>query len=72
MNSGGLNLDWLWYRGKLIQSGLLRAADGRLINADVNGSANLIRKVFPSTFTVSEAAGELGNTGATALDGFPP
>lgn len=38
------------YRGKRIKRGLFRAGDGRLINADVNGSANLVRKAFPNAF----------------------
>jgi putative transposase len=38
------------YRGKRIKRGLFRAGDGRLINADVNGSANIVRKVFPNAF----------------------
>ena len=38
------------YAGKRIKRGLFRAADGRLINADVNGSANIIRKVAPDAF----------------------
>jgi len=38
------------YSGKRIQRGLFRSANGTLINADINGSANLIRKVFPNAF----------------------
>lgn len=38
------------YRGKRIKRGLFRAGDGRLINADVNGSANIIRKAFPNAY----------------------
>jgi putative transposase len=38
------------YAGKRVKRGLFRAADGRLINADVNGSANIIRKVAPDAF----------------------
>lgn len=38
------------YRGKRIQRGLFRAGDGRLINADVNGSANIMVKAFPNAF----------------------
>ncbi|GET37698.1 RNA-guided endonuclease InsQ/TnpB family protein [Microseira wollei] len=38
------------YRGKRVKRGLFRSADGRLINADVNGSANIITKVFPNAF----------------------
>jgi putative transposase len=38
------------YRGKRIKRGLFQASDGRLLNADVNGSANIIRKVVPNAF----------------------
>ncbi len=38
------------YRGKRIKRGLFRASNGRLINADVNGSGNIIRKVVPNAF----------------------
>lgn len=34
------------YKGKRIKRGLFRASDGRIINADVNGSLNIIRKAF--------------------------
>lgn len=38
------------FSGKRIERGLYRAKDGRLINADCNGSANIIRKVAPDAF----------------------
>lgn len=38
------------YKGRRIKRGLFKAGDGMLINADVNGSANIIRKVFPNAF----------------------
>jgi putative transposase len=38
------------YLGHRIKRGLFRAGDGRLINADVNGSYNLIRKARPEAF----------------------
>jgi IS605 OrfB family transposase len=38
------------FSGKRIKRGLYRASDGRLINADINGSANIIRKVVPNAF----------------------
>jgi len=40
----------LEYEGKRIKRGLFRAGDGRLINADVNGSANIVKKAFPNAF----------------------
>ena len=38
------------FSGKRVKRGLYRAADGRHINADVNGSYNIIRKVLPDAF----------------------
>ncbi|MFL5665367.1 MAG: RNA-guided endonuclease TnpB family protein, partial [Ktedonobacteraceae bacterium] len=38
------------FSGKRIIRGLYRASDGRLINADCNGSGNIIRKVAPDAF----------------------
>lgn len=38
------------YAGKRIKRGLFRSSDGTLINADVNGSGNIIRKVVPNAF----------------------
>ena len=39
------------YLGKRIKRGMFRASDGRMINADVNGSYNILRKVIPEAFT---------------------
>ena len=38
------------YRGQRVKRGLFRASDERLINADINGAFNIIRKVFPNAF----------------------
>lgn len=38
------------FRGRRVTRGLYRAADGRHINADANGSYNVIRKVAPEAF----------------------
>ncbi len=38
------------YAGKRVKRGLFRARDGRLIQADVNGSYNILRKVVPNAF----------------------
>ena len=38
------------YVGRRVHRGLFQAADGRRINADVNGAANIIRKVAPAAF----------------------
>ncbi len=48
------------FSGKRIKRGLYRAADGTLINADCNGSGNIIRKVAPDAFQQSEGV-EDGN-----------
>lgn len=42
------------FSGKRIMRGLYRAKDGRLINADINGSGNVIRKVAPDAFSEVE------------------
>ncbi|HEX6797207.1 MAG TPA: transposase [Ktedonobacterales bacterium] len=38
------------FSGRRVKRGLYRASDGRHINADVNGSYNIIRKVAPDAF----------------------
>jgi IS605 OrfB family transposase len=38
------------FSGKRVKRGLYRASDGRTINADINGSGNIIRKVAPDAF----------------------
>jgi putative transposase len=38
------------FSGRRVKRGLYRAADGRHINADVNGSYNVIRKALPDAF----------------------
>ena len=38
------------FSGKRIKRGLYREVDGREINADLNGSANILRKAFPDVF----------------------
>ena len=38
------------FSGKRLSRGLYRASDGRLLNADCNGSGNIIRKVAPTAF----------------------
>lgn len=38
------------FSGRRVERGLYRASDGRAINADVNGSGNIIRKVAPTAF----------------------
>lgn len=38
------------FSGKRVKRGLYRSANGTLINADVNGAANVIRKKYPGAF----------------------
>lgn len=38
------------FSGKRIQRGLYKTATGRIINADINGSMNIVRKVIPDAF----------------------
>lgn len=38
------------FSGTRIKRGLYQAKDGRLVNADWNGAANIIRKVAPNAF----------------------
>lgn len=45
------------YKGKRIKRGMFRASDGRTINADVNGSYNIMRKVIPEAFTLEGIEG---------------
>ena len=38
------------YAGRRVKRGLFKTSDGRLINADVNASYNIMRKVVPNAF----------------------
>lgn len=38
------------FSGKRVKRGLYRAQDGRTVNADVNGSYNILRKALPTAF----------------------
>lgn len=38
------------YKGKRIKRGLFKSYDGRLINADLNGALNILRKEIPNVF----------------------
>jgi putative transposase len=42
------------FSGKRVKRGLYRAADGRYINTDINGSGNIIRKVAPDAWKLAE------------------
>jgi IS605 OrfB family transposase len=43
------------FSGKRVKRGLYRASNGRSINADINGSGNIIRKVAPDAFSEARA-----------------
>ena len=38
------------YAGKRVKRGVFRSANGTLLNADVNGSYNILRKAIPDAF----------------------
>jgi putative transposase len=38
------------YLGRRIKRGLFKSSTGKLINSDVNGSLNILRKVVPTAF----------------------
>src|SRR5713226_6896606 len=43
------------FSGKRVKRGLYQASNGRYINADINGSGNIIRKVAPDAFSEARA-----------------
>ena len=45
------------YKGERINRGLFRASNGQLINADVNGALNILKKAFPNAFAAEGVAG---------------
>ena len=47
------------YTGRRIKRGLFKSADGTLINADVNGSYNILRKCMPNAFDADGVVGVL-------------
>jgi putative transposase len=48
------------YLGKRVKRGLFKSAQGILINADVNGTGNIVRKSEPNAFTHVRADGVVG------------
>jgi len=38
------------FSGRRVKQGLYKSANGTLINADVNGSLNILRKAIPNAF----------------------
>ncbi len=49
--------DYVVFSGKRLKRGLYQTKSGRLINADLNGSLNIIRKEFPNCFIQEEIEG---------------
>ena len=47
------------YTGRRVKRGLFKSADGTLINADVNGSYNILRKCMPNAFDADGVVGVL-------------
>ena len=47
---GSKDADKASFSGKRVKRGLYRTKDGYELNADVNGAANIIRKVYPDAF----------------------
>jgi putative transposase len=41
-----------WYAGRRVHRGLFRTATGQYVNADVNGSYNILVKAAPEAFTL--------------------
>ncbi len=48
---GDTGADDVEFSGKRIKRGLYKTSGGRLINADVNGSYNILRKAIPNAFS---------------------
>ena len=40
------------YLGKRISRGLFKTSNGKILNADVNGAYNIMKKAFPNTISV--------------------
>ena len=57
----GKDDDVCTFSGKRIKRGLYRCHDGRIINADLNGAANILRKAVPDTFKDIRDYGFLNN-----------
>ena len=45
------------YVGRRISRGLFKSKDGIIINADINGSGNIIRKAIPNCLTTNGIEG---------------
>jgi transposase len=56
-------------RNKSLKRGLFKSSNGRVINADINGSIQIIRKYLPEAFTAlgSSELCRAANTGQSSL-----
>ncbi len=59
------------YAGGRVHRGLFQAGNGRLINADVNGSLNILRKVIPNAFANGIGASVVTPVRVTPHQRFP-
>jgi putative transposase len=48
---GQIGVHDVTFSGKRIKRGLYKTSSGQLINADVNGSYNILRKAIPNAFS---------------------
>ena len=55
------------FSGKRVFRGLYKSKNGTLINADVNGAYNIVRKVYPKAFDVEGVAGFVSTPVAVAI-----
>lgn len=60
------------FSGKRIKRGLYRARDGRTLNADVNGSYNILRKALPTAFAYGIEAVAVRPVWLTFVWSVPP
>ena len=42
------------FSGRRVRRGLYKTSDGTIVNADLNGSANIMRKALPDAFMIGE------------------
>jgi len=62
---GNIGAQDVTFSGKRIKRGLYITSEGRLINADVNGSYNILRKAIPNAFSNG-----IGRGRSSALEGL--
>ena len=55
------------YKGKRIKRGLFKTSDGKLVNADLNGSLNILKKAVPKAFSNEGYGIEVCNTPSVTI-----